>query len=96
MGLAIKEAMAASKPAIGTNSGGIPEAIVHNDTGLIVPHCENGEIDVYNYAMAMLALANDSDLRKSMGQKARLRAEQIFSQKDTVAKSASVFVRCIP
>lgn len=95
MGLTIKEAMASSLPSIGTNSGGIPEAIIHNETGLIVPHKEDGNIDVTGYVEAMVKLANSKDLRKSMGENARLRAEQVFSKEVTVQKTADVFLRCI-
>jgi len=96
MGISIKDAMAFSRPVIGTNSGGIPEAIIHNETGLIVPHKENGEIDVEGLAKAMIYLSNFKEVRKSMGHKARLRAEKMFSEKDTIIKTADVLIRCIP
>jgi len=96
MGLTIKEAMATSLPAIGTNSGGIPEAIINNETGFIVSHKEDGNIDVTGYVEAMIKLVNSQELRKSMGKNARLRAEQLFSKEVTVQKTADVFLRCIP
>jgi phosphatidylinositol alpha-1,6-mannosyltransferase len=36
-GLAFCEASASSRPVIGTNSGGIPDAVKHGETGLLVP-----------------------------------------------------------
>jgi len=36
-GTALREAMAAGLPCIGTNAGGIPESIQHEETGLLVP-----------------------------------------------------------
>ncbi len=34
--MAIKEAMAASRPVIGSNAGGVPDAIVDGVTGVLV------------------------------------------------------------
>ena len=95
MGLSIKEAMASKKPVIGTNSGGIPEAIVHNETGIIVNHKNDGSIDVNSLSEAMIKLSKDSDLRKTMGKKGFERAEKLFTDEETVNKTYEVFSRCL-
>jgi glycosyltransferase involved in cell wall biosynthesis len=96
MGVTIKEAMAASRPVIGTNSGGIPEAIVHGETGLIVPLAENGDIDRDSYLAAILSLLADSQRLNTMGGKARSRAIELFSEETTVQRAGDVFMRCVP
>jgi len=37
LGTSILDAMAASKAVVGTTAGGIPEAVEHGVTGLLVP-----------------------------------------------------------
>ena len=37
MGIAIVEAMAAGRPVVATAVGGIPEVVIHDETGLLVP-----------------------------------------------------------
>jgi glycosyltransferase involved in cell wall biosynthesis len=96
MGVTIKEAMAASRPVIGSDSGGIPEAIVHGETGLIVPLDADGNVDHETYEEAILALVGDSQRCVEMGRKARLRAAELFSEELTLERVAEVFMRCAP
>jgi glycosyltransferase involved in cell wall biosynthesis len=96
MGVTIKEAMAASRPVIGSDSGGIPEAIVPNETGLIVPLKADGDIDNETYVEAILSLVRDDQLCLEMGRRARVRAEKLFSEKTTINRVARVFMRSIP
>ncbi len=53
---AILEAMASGLPVAATRHGGIPEAVVHGETGLLVPEHAPEEL-----AAAMLELAGDPD-----------------------------------
>lgn len=51
-GLVLLEAMACEVPCIGTNVGGIPEVIIHNETGFLV---ELGDVDqAAKYAIDLL------------------------------------------
>ncbi|MCX7766381.1 MAG: glycosyltransferase [Candidatus Sumerlaeia bacterium] len=70
----ILEAMASGKPVIATNVGGNPEAVVHGETGLIVPPRSASAL-----AAAIEQLLTDSLLRKTMGEKGRQRVKQLFS-----------------
>ncbi len=71
---AILEGMACGKPVIATAVGGTPEAVVHNETGLLVP-----PKDEHALAQAMLCLLAQPELAKQFGQKGRTRVEQYFS-----------------
>lgn len=62
----IKEAEIASKPVITTNIGGCPEAIEHNETGLII-----APDNVEDLTAALETLLHDPMKRKVMGEKSR-------------------------
>jgi glycogen(starch) synthase len=62
------EAIAASKPVIGTRKGGIPEAILHDTNGLIV-ESENQ----FELAAAIKRLSDNPHLRNSMSAAAKAR-----------------------
>jgi len=62
---AIIEAMAHGKPIIATSVGGVPD-VVSADVGILVP-----PNDVKALGEAMIRLATDADLRRSMGVAAR-------------------------
>lgn len=97
MGMAIKEAMSASRPVIGTDSAGIPEAIVHNETGFLVPLDNNTKnINFEELLNCMELLVSDANLRKSMGTAARLRAETMFSMEKTNHRMGELFMEVMP
>jgi glycosyltransferase involved in cell wall biosynthesis len=73
-GLVLAEAMACGKPVIGSAVGGIPEVI--GDSGILVPPG-----DFRALADKLITLASDDHLRQTMGEKARRRAVQLFSDK---------------
>lgn len=95
MGVTIKEAMAASRTVIGTDSGGIPEAIIPNGTGLIVPLKPNGDVDRIALEEAIITLTGQKELCEKMGNAARERAMQLFSETTTVNRTAGVFMNSI-
>tara|TARA_R110001583_G_scaffold14135_8_gene59544 strand:- start:4635 stop:5726 length:1092 start_codon:yes stop_codon:yes gene_type:complete len=64
--LSILEASAAGLPVITTNHAGIPDVIVHSETGLL---CDEHEVNVM--ASYMLQLLNDTDLAKQLGKKGK-------------------------
>jgi len=67
-GIVFLEANACGKPVIGTNSGGVPDAIIHGETGLIVP-----ENDSLKLAKAITELLNNPVKSREMGVKGRER-----------------------
>lgn len=73
-GRCIVEGMAIGKPAIGSNVGGIPDAIKHNKTGLIVEPNNPQKL-----ADAIIKLAHDKELRQRLGAAARKEAFEKYS-----------------
>jgi glycosyltransferase involved in cell wall biosynthesis len=69
----IVEAMACGKPIIASDVGGIPD-MIGSESGILVPPGDTSAL-----AKAMLCLAKDKDLRRTMGQAARERYQQLFS-----------------
>jgi starch synthase len=81
------EAMACETPVVATEVGGIPEVVVHGETGFLVPvEAEPGlEFEPRDPAAFAGALAShlgrlleDEGLRQAMGVKGRQRAEALF------------------
>lgn len=71
---ALLEAMAANVAAVATAVGGNLDAVVDNETGLLVRAKEPGAL-----AAAILRLAKDAALRRRFADAARLRLQQRFS-----------------
>jgi len=61
-GVAAIEASATGLPVVASNIGGIPEAVQHNKTGILVP-----PKNVQKLSKALLHLINDPILRNTMG-----------------------------
>lgn len=74
MGRVFIEAMACGKPCVGTRVGGIPNVIDDGVTGFVV----NPE-DPADLADRLRRLLADAELRKSMGEAGRRRAETLLS-----------------
>lgn len=83
---AILEAMAAGLPVVATDVGGNAEAIVHDETGLIVPPRDSVAL-----GQALLKLALAADVRKVMGQRGRERVQQCFSLKECAQAYSSLY-----
>ncbi len=72
--MAILEAMSAGLPVIASNVGGIPDAVVDGETGILV---ERGDDEALVAALA--ALASDRARASSLGAAGRARYERLFS-----------------
>lgn len=74
-GLIYIEAMSFGKPVIGCGVGGVPEVVEDGVSGMLVP-----PEDHLALAQGMLILLNDRELRKKMGENARKRVENNFTE----------------
>ena len=76
----IIEAMAAARPVVSTRLAGIPESVVHRETGLLV-----APGDTMALAEALGQLIQDPEVRLCYGRAGRARLEQHFQIERTVA-----------
>ena len=81
----VLEAMAMQLPVVSTGVGAIPEIVVHDVTGLIVPAG-----DAEALANAIAGLLSDPDLRRTMGQRGRERIEKDFDAAINVPRILAV------
>lgn len=86
LGTSILDAMAASRPVVGTTAGGIPEAVEHGVTGLVVPPQHPTEM-----ADAILSLLKDPDLRARMGAAGLARARNHFTADRMVDETLAAY-----
>lgn len=73
LGSAVLDAMAMGHAVVGTRAGGIPEAVVDEETGLLVEPADPRAL-----AAAIVRLLKDSDLRKRFGEAGRARVAEHF------------------
>jgi glycosyltransferase involved in cell wall biosynthesis len=88
LGTSLLDAMAAGKACVGTRAGGIPEAVVDGETGLIVP-----PRDPVALAAALVRLLNDKPLRDRMGEAGLARARATFSVEKMVEGTLAAYAR---
>jgi glycosyltransferase involved in cell wall biosynthesis len=87
---AILEAMAARLPVVATRHGGIPEAVVHERSGLLVDEC-----DIEGLVRALSRLAADPRLRRQYGLEGRRVVEERFNatwQSDLMAERIETMI----
>jgi phosphatidylinositol alpha-1,6-mannosyltransferase len=84
-GLVYLEAAAAAKPSIGGRNGGVPEAVVESETGMLV----TGE-SVEELLAALRLLCLSPDLRLRMGQAGRARVVRDFTWERAAAEVTDI------
>ena len=88
LGSAVLDAMAMGQAVVGTNAGGIPEAVVPYETGILV---EPG--NAADLAGAIVTLLKDAELRKAYGAAGRARVSEYFDVDNLVAGTLAVYQR---
>jgi glycosyltransferase involved in cell wall biosynthesis len=83
---ALVDAMAASKAAVATTAGGIPEVMVDGVTGFLVAPRDDRAM-----AAKIVRLLKDAPLRQRMGQAALQRAREHFTVERMVEGTAAVY-----
>lgn len=84
--LGLIEAMAAAKPVIATAVGGVPEIVINEKTGLLVPPADSESL-----AEAILTLLKDPARARQMGEAGRNRAIEHFDIKRTIQQTEALY-----
>ena len=82
------EAMAASKPVIATEVGGVPEAITHGESGILVQ-----AKDIEGMSAALVDLVRNAELQSRLSTAARNHVEQSYSVEKYVARLDEIYSR---
>jgi glycosyltransferase involved in cell wall biosynthesis len=85
-GIVLLEAMAAGLPTIATRTGGIPEIVIADETGILVEPAVPQEL-----ADAVLRLAGDEEKRQSLGRSGQRRWEKEFSLDRMVERTLEAY-----
>ncbi len=85
LGTALQAAMAAGLPCISTKRGALAEVVDHERTALVA------EPNAREFAMAMLRLITDEELRKNLSEAGRHEVEQRFSAGRMVENTIRVY-----
>ena len=88
LGTSLLDAMAAGKPIVATNTGGIPEVVVDGETGLLVPPRDHEAM-----ADAIVRLMKEPDLRARMAAAGLARVRKHFSAERMVEQTLRVYRR---
>ncbi len=86
-GIVIVEAMAAGKPVVATNDGGVPEIINSPDVGVLVP-----PRDVAAMAKAVIGLLRDRPTAIRMGRAVRQRVEEQFDSVTVTRRVETIYL----
>ena len=82
----VLEAMAAGTPTVGARIGGIPEMVLHDQTGLLVPPGDAAAL-----ARELARALGDPDLRGALGRAARDRARREYSPEAHALKIMNLY-----
>jgi len=85
MGRVIVEAMAAERPVVASNIGGIPDLVIDGETGILVEPC-----DVIGLAVSIEYLLGNPDRGRRMGQSGRQRSK-LFTEKRMVEQTDRLY-----
>lgn len=89
-GLIYLEAMAHAKPVVAFHTGGVPEVVANDETGILV------ELDnISALAHALVRLIQDKELRQKMGRCGFERVRESFPAKRMVAETVACYRRVI-
>jgi glycosyltransferase involved in cell wall biosynthesis len=88
LGSVLLEAMTCRRAIVATRAGGIPEAVVDGETGLLVPPGDDTAL-----AAGIVRLLKDPVLRERLGEAGRTRVESAFSVSKMVEETLQVYRR---
>jgi glycosyltransferase involved in cell wall biosynthesis len=85
-GLSAAEAMAAGKPVVASDSFGLKEVVINEETGLLFPAGNSGILKNH-----LLRLCKDQSLRNTYGENGRKRCESVFGVDKFRRKMGSLY-----
>jgi len=85
-GMVFLEAGLFKKPSVGTWSGGIPEAVIHEETGILVP-----EEDINALAKVLTLLLINRDLSEKLGKNAYRRVMKEFTWEKVTSELVKMY-----
>ena len=88
--IAILEASGSGLPVVATAVGGIPEAILNEKTGVLVP-----PRDSVSLAGALARLALNRELSEAMGAAGKRRVAAHFTREQMVSKTTEIYDRLL-
>jgi glycosyltransferase involved in cell wall biosynthesis len=88
LGTSLLDAMACGRPVVATTAGGIPEVVVHNQTGILVPPRDHDGL-----ARALVALLRDERAQEVLGAGGLLRVREKFTAERMVQETLAVYRR---
>jgi len=86
-GVAALEAAATGLPVVSTTVGGVPEAVLHEKTGILV-----GRGDVQQLQNALVRLIRDPELRTAMGRAGRKHVEDNYRWEDNLRSMQELYL----
>jgi len=84
------EAMCCKKPVVATTQGGIPEIVLHEKTGLLVPPGDANAL-----SEAILRLINNPKESRRFGEEGRKRVAENFSMEIHASKIERVYAELL-
>lgn len=90
LGVALLQAASAGLPVIASRAGGMPEAVLDGETGLLTPPG-----DVAGVVGAVSALLDDPSIARQMGGKGRARMQRDFSIAAMVRGNLAIYERVV-
>lgn len=88
LGTSLLDAMAAARPIVATRAGGIPEVVIDEETGLLVPARDHERL-----ANAIVRLLKDPGLRQRLAQAGSSRVRAEFSVDRMVDQTLALYRR---
>jgi L-malate glycosyltransferase len=86
LGTSLLDAMACARPIVATDTGGIPEVVVHEETGLLVPPRDPDQM-----ADALVTLLKDDTRARQYGAAGYERVHHRFSVEHMVNETVAVY-----
>jgi glycosyltransferase involved in cell wall biosynthesis len=89
-GMVALEAMERARPVIASDVGGLPEIVLHGETGIVVPAG-----DAEALAEAIVSLASDLERAAAMGLAGRARALESFRREQCTDRVEALYLRAL-